>query len=186
MALDAAARAALNGRSLVLVGMMGSGKSSIGVRLARALDLPFVDADTAVEQAAGMPVAEIFARLGEAAFRDGERRVIARLLDGPQCVLATGGGAFIDADTRALILDRAVAVWLDADIDTLVERTSRRSTRPLLVGKDARTVLTELDRVRRPIYALAPIRVPSAAHAHEVTVRHIKAALAAGQEQDSA
>jgi shikimate kinase len=120
--------------SLVLIGMMGVGKSTVGRRLAHRLDLPFVDADDAIIEAAGMTIQEMFDRHGEPAFRDGERRVIARLIDGAPKVIATGGGAFMEAETRALILERATAVWLDADIDVLVDRVSRKDGRPLLKG----------------------------------------------------
>jgi shikimate kinase len=158
---------------IVLVGMMGVGKSTVGRRLAARLGLDFVDADEEIEKAAGMSITEMFTRYGESHFRDGERRVIARLMDGMPKVIATGGGAFMQDDTRALILDRATAVWLDADIDILVDRVSRREGRPLLKGKDPRTVLTELASVRNPVYALAPIHVKSVAAPHEVAVERI-------------
>lgn len=148
-------------RSVVLVGLMGVGKTTIGRRLSARLGLPFVDADAEIESAAGQTISEIFERFGEAHFRDGERRVIARLIDGPPKVLATGGGAFVHDETRALILAKAIAVWLDADIATLVERVGRRSNRPLLAGRDAKTVLTELAAVRNPLYAQAQIHVAS-------------------------
>lgn len=167
-------------RTIVLVGLMGVGKSTVGKRLAARLDLPFVDADHAIEEAAGLTVTEIFERFGEAHFRDGERRVITRLLEGEPKVLATGGGAFIQPETRALILDRAIAVWLDADIEVLVERVRRRSgSRPLLKNRDERTVLKELAAVRNPVYALAPIHIRSQASPHEDTVDAIVKALAA-------
>jgi shikimate kinase len=148
-------------RPVVLVGMMGTGKSSIGRRLSALLHLPFVDADEAIEQAAQLSISEIFDRHGEGAFRDGERRVIARLMDGERKVIATGGGAFINPETRALILAKAITVWLDADIDTLVERTTRKDTRPLLRQGDPREILTRLRDERRPAYAEAPIHVTS-------------------------
>ncbi len=157
-------------RPIVLVGLMGVGKTTVGRRLGARLGLPFVDADHEIELAAGLSVAEIFDRYGEAHFRDGERRVIARLIDGSAKVIATGGGAFMNDETRALILDRATAVWLDADIDTLAMRVSRRENRPLLRGKDARAVLGDLAKVRNPIYALAPLHIKSQAHPHESTV----------------
>ena len=166
-------------RPVTLVGLMGVGKTTIGRRLAARLDLPFVDADAEIEVASGMAVSEIFARFGEAHFRDGERRVIARLIDGAPKVIATGGGAFIDAETRALILARTRAVWLDADIATLVERVRRRDTRPLLKGKDPAEVLTALAAVRNPIYAEAPIHIGSKRGPHTETVDAIIAALAA-------
>ena len=159
---------------------MGVGKSTVGKRLAARLDLPFVDADHAIEEAAGLTVAEIFERFGEAHFRDGERRVIARLIEGEPKVIAAGGGAFMQPETRALILDRAIAIWLDADIDVLVERVRRRSgTRPLLKDRDEHVVLRELAVVRNPVYALAPIHIRSQASPHEDTVEAIMKALAA-------
>lgn len=166
-------------RPIVLVGLMGVGKTTIGRRLAKRLNLPFVDADHEIEAAAGMKIAEIFQRFGEAHFRDGERRVIARLIDGRPQVIATGGGAFMNDETRALILAHATAIWLDSDIDTLAERVGRRSDRPLLVGRDARTVLRELAEVRNPVYALAPIHIVSHPAPHEATVDAILAKLAA-------
>ena len=159
--------------SLVLVGLMGVGKSTIGRRLAARLGLPFVDADEEIEKAAGMTIQDIFDRHGEPAFRDGERRVIARLIDGKPKVIATGGGAFVNDETRALILDKATAIWLDADIDILVGRVSRRDGRPLLKGKDPREVLTRLAQEREPFYAQAPIRVRSTDSPHEATVEAI-------------
>jgi shikimate kinase len=168
---------AFPGCPIVLVGMMGVGKSTVGRRLAARLGLAFVDADEEIEKAAGMTVTEIFERYGEAHFRDGERRVIARLMDGAPRVIATGGGAFMQDDTRALILSHAVAVWLDADIDILVDRVSRREGRPLLKGKDPRIVLSELAAVRNPVYAQAPIHVRSVAAPHEAAVEKIVKAL---------
>ena len=166
-------------RPLVLVGLMGVGKSTIGRRLAHRLGLPFRDADHEAEEAAGMTISEIFERFGEAHFRDGERRVIARLIDGPVSVIATGGGAFVDPDTRALILDRAIAIWLNADIATLVDRVSRRDTRPLLRDKDPAQVLQALSAARTPFYAQAPIHIMSRQEPHETTVDAIVAALKA-------
>ena len=160
-------------RPIVLVGLMGVGKTTVGRRLAKRLDLPFVDADHEIEVAAGMKIAEIFARFGEAHFRDGERRVIARLIDGEPKVVATGGGAFMNEDTRALILTQATAIWLDADIDTLAARVGRRDDRPLLKGGDARQILADLAKLRNPTYALAPIRVVSQPSPHEATVESI-------------
>ncbi len=165
-------------RSVVLVGLMGVGKSTVGRRLGLRLGLPFVDADAEIERAAGMRIAEMFERYGEAYFRDGERRVIARLLGGPVQVIATGGGAFVDPATRALILEKATAVWLDADIATLVERVRRRNTRPLLKGREPATVLAELATVRNPLYAQAQVHINSRPAPHEVTVQAIIAALA--------
>ena len=165
-------------RAIVLVGLMGTGKTTIGRRLAARLRLPFVDADHEIERAAGSTIAEMFQRHGEAAFRDGERRVIARLIDGNRKVLATGGGAFMQPETRALILARATAVWLDADIDILVERVARRrGTRPLLAGGDPAAVLRALAIERNPVYALAPVHIRSQPLPHEATVETIVRAL---------
>ncbi|MEZ0496982.1 shikimate kinase [Sphingomonas sp. IW22] len=164
-------------RPIVLVGLMGVGKSTVGRRLAARLALPFVDADHEIESAAGMTVADIFERFGESYFRDGERRVIARLIDGRPKVIATGGGAFINDETRALILEQAMAVWLDAEPRVLAERVRRRDTRPLLRGRDPLQVLTELAAVRNPYYALAPVHVTSYDAPHEVTVNAILEAI---------
>lgn len=166
-------------RPIVLVGLMGAGKTTVGRRLAQRLALPFVDADEEIESAAGMTVAEIFERFGEPYFRDGERRVITRLIDGSPKIIATGGGAFMDDKTRELILERATAIWLKADISTLVERVRRRSTRPLLKNRDPRAVLEELARVRNPVYALAPIHVRSQPTPHDAAVKAILKALSA-------
>ena len=166
-------------RPIVLVGLMGVGKTTVGRRLAKRLALSFVDADHEIETAADMSVSEIFDRYGEAHFRDGERRVIARLIDGAPRVIATGGGAFMNPETRSLILAHAVAVWLDADIDTLAERVTRRNDRPLLAGRDVKTVLADLAAIRNPIYALAPIHVVSHPSPHESTVDAILTRLAA-------
>ena len=166
-------------RAVVLVGLMGVGKTTVGRRLGKRLGLPFVDADAEIERAADMTIAEIFERYGEAYFRDGERRVIARLIDGQPKVVATGGGAFMNDATRALILAEATAVWLDADLDTLAARVARRDNRPLLHGRDARAVLGDLAAVRNPIYALAPHHIRSSPLPHEATVDVIVAALSA-------
>lgn len=181
---DAAApgpRADWRRRPIVLVGLMGSGKTTVGKRLAARLHWPFVDADAEIEAAAQMPISEIFARFGEAHFRDGERRVIARLMESGSKsharVIATGGGAFVDPETRALILREATAIWLDASIDTLAARVSKRNTRPLLVGKDPKLVLTELLEKRAPCYRQAPIHIVSANGPHEETVTAILTAL---------
>jgi len=163
--------------SIVLVGLMGVGKSTIGRRLAARLNLPFVDADDEIERAAGMTIQEIFDSYGEALFRDGERRVISRLVDGNAKVIATGGGAFVNDETRRLILEKAVAVWLDADIDILVERVSRRDGRPLLKGRDVREVLTRLAREREPFYAQAPVRIMSSQSPHDATIDKILKAI---------
>jgi shikimate kinase len=155
--LDAAALAI--DRTIVMVGLMGAGKSAIGRRLAQRLNLPFVDADAEIEAAAGSTIEEIFARHGEAVFRDGERRVIARLLDGPIHVLATGGGAFMDPETRARIRAKALSIWLKADLETLLQRVSRRTNRPLLKNGEPRDVLTRLMVLRYPTYGEADIVV---------------------------
>lgn len=162
---------------IVLVGLMGAGKSTVGRRLATRLELPFVDADTEIERAAGMTIADIFDRFGEGYFRDGERRVIARLMDGTAKVIATGGGAFVNDETRALILAEALTIWLDAEPDVLADRVRRRDTRPLLRGRDPAEVLRELAAVRNPLYALAPVRVPSNHAPHDATVRAILEAI---------
>jgi shikimate kinase len=182
-----AADLALAGRRPVaLIGLMGAGKSSIGKRLAARLGLPFVDADAEIELAAGLTISEIFERFGEAHFRDGERRVIARLIDGNPKVIATGGGAFMAEETRALILSRTLAVWLDADVETLVDRVRRRGSRPLLKGRDPANVLKALLEQRGPIYALAPIRVTSKPGPHHETVEAIVTALAAANREATA
>lgn len=171
------------GRPIVLVGLMGVGKSTVGRRLAKRLGLEFVDSDTEIEQAAGYTISEIFERFGEPSFRDGERRVIARLVEGAPKVIATGGGAFMDPLTRELILDRCIAVWLDADPAVLAERVARRDSRPLLKDKDPLTVLRQLAETRNPVYAEAQIRVRSQPTPHDHTVEQILAALGAWQSQ---
>ena len=148
-------------RSIVLVGLMGAGKTKIGRRLATRLHLPFFDSDEEIEAAAGETIEEIFANRGEAVFRDGERRVIGRLLQGPVHVLATGGGAFMDPATRRVIAERGVSIWLRAGLDVLFARVSRRTNRPLLKTPDPRAVLAELIDRRYPIYAEADITVNS-------------------------
>jgi shikimate kinase len=157
---------------------MGAGKSTVGKRLARKLGLPFVDSDEEIERAADRSIAEIFDRFGEGSFRDGERRVIARLIEGPPKVIATGGGAFINDATRALMLERCVVVWLDADVDTLSERVSRRNHRPLLRDKEPKPVLEGLASTRNPVYAEAHLHIRSEPAPHERTVRRIIDALA--------
>lgn len=157
-------------RPLVLVGLMGVGKSTVGRRLASALSRDFADADEAIEEAAQRSISEIFEEFGEAYFRDGERRVIARLVDEGVGVIATGGGAFVDPETRGLILERAIAVWIDAELETLVERTSRRNTRPLLRNGDPAEILRRLLTEREPFYAEAQIRVVSSDGPHMRTV----------------
>ncbi|HYI64265.1 MAG TPA: shikimate kinase [Allosphingosinicella sp.] len=171
--------AQLQEKSIALIGLMGAGKSTIGRRLAKRLALPFADADADIEAAAGLSVAEIFERFGEAHFRDGERRVIARLVEGPVQVIATGGGAFMDDKTRALLLARCTVVWLDGDIATLAERAGRRGRRPLLDGEDPAALLRRLAMLRNPIYAQAHLTIRSDAATHERTVDRIVQALAA-------
>jgi shikimate kinase len=153
--------------------MMGAGKTSVGRRLAARLGWPFHDSDAEIEIAARMSVSDIFDRLGEAHFRDGERRVIARLMRNGRTVLATGGGAFVDPATRALILAQGTAVWLDAGLDVLVERVRRRATRPLLANRDPRMVLEELLAARAPCYAQAHLRVESRRGPHDDIVIRI-------------
>lgn len=167
----------LRQKTIALVGLMGVGKSSIGRRLALALDLPFRDADSEVETAAGRTISDIFDSFGEQAFREGERKVIARLMDEGPHVLATGGGAFVNDETRALIKDRAVSVWLKADLELLARRISRKDTRPLVRGKDPLEVLQSLAEVRYPIYGQADILVETGDTPHNEAVEGILAAL---------
>ena len=164
-------------RTIALVGMMGAGKSSIGRRLATRLKVPFRDADSEIEQAAGCTVAEIFAQYGETAFRDGERKVIDRLLAEPPHVLATGGGAFIDPETRARMKVSAVSVWIKAPVDVLLSRVQRKDDRPLLKTGDPREVLERLLNERAPIYAEADLAIESENGPHAETVERIVAAL---------
>ncbi|WP_152608550.1 shikimate kinase [Croceibacterium mercuriale] len=164
-------------RPIVLVGMMGVGKTSVGRRLAQALQMPFSDADEEIERAARMSVSEVFGRFGEAYFRDGERRVIARLLQGGPGIVATGGGAFVQPDTRAMIIERGIAVWMDSDTATLVERVSRKDTRPLLRGGDPAEILARLKAEREPAYALAPLKVLSGNGPQADTVHRILEAI---------
>jgi shikimate kinase len=169
----------LGGRSIVLVGMMGVGKSSIGRRLAARLGVPFVDADTEIEKAAGMSIADIFARHGEADFRSGEARVIARLLDGGPQVLATGGGAVMNADTRAAIKAKGVSIWLSAEFDVLLRRINKRKNeRPLLQTADPAATLRELLVAREPVYAQADLTVQSREVPHDAIVSEIMTSLA--------
>lgn len=164
-------------RPVVLVGMMGVGKSSVGRRLSHLLDCPFVDADEEIERSAQMAIPEIFETFGEPYFRDGERRVIGRLLTsqpaGHCIVIATGGGAFCNAETRALILDKAIAVWLDSEVDTLVERTARKDNRPLLKEGNPRDILGRLRDERAPHYTQAPIHVISGSGPHIQTINKV-------------
>lgn len=163
--------------NIVLVGLMGAGKTSVGRRLAARLGRAFVDADREIEAAEGLTVSEIFAERGEAWFRDRERRAIADLLAGDGLVLATGGGAFMDPETRRAICCRGVSVWLKADLDTLLERVSRRRTRPLLAAGDPRATLESLIAARYPVYAEADATVESGDAPHDETVDRILAAL---------
>lgn len=165
-------------KTIVLVGLMGAGKTSIGRRLAARLNMPFVDADQEIEAAAGATIEDIFAEFGEASFRDGERRVIARLLDGPPVVLATGGGAFMDERTRKRIAAKGISIWLRADLDTLVRRTSRRDDRPLLKDGDPREILARLIEQRYPVYQQADIVVESIDGPAEETVQSVLEAIA--------
>jgi shikimate kinase len=175
---EAAIVAALASRSVVLVGMMGAGKSSIGRRVALRLGIPFVDADVEIEKAAGMTITDIFATRGEGDFRAGEARVIARLLDtGPQ-VLATGGGAFMNPDTRGLIAAKGVSVWLKAEFEVLMRRIRRRHDRPLLKTDDPAARLKQLMVERYPIYALADVTIHSREVPHDKIVEEIVDALA--------
>ena len=171
-------------RCIVLVGLMGAGKSTVGRRLAKRLGLPFIDSDEEIERAADRSIGEIFDRFGEASFRDGERRVIARLIGGPPKVLATGGGAFMDERTRALMLERCTVVWLSADIATLAGRVARRDNRPLLRDKDPAEVLERLAAIRNPVYAQAHIHIHSRATPHDQAVDRIVDALAGRESEE--
>jgi shikimate kinase len=162
---------------VVLVGLMGVGKSTVGRRLARRLGLPFVDSDSAIEEAVGLPWGELFERYGEEDYRDGERRLVARLVDGEVRVIATGGGVFVDARTRNLLKERTITVWLDAPVDVLAERTSRRDTRPLLKNGDPKGTLERLAKLEREAYAEAHIHVKSGDGAHREVVEAIVRAL---------
>ena len=176
---DAALIAALGRRSIVLVGMMGAGKSSVGRRLAARLGLGFVDADSEIEAAAGMSIADIFAAHGESAFRSGEARVIARLLEGGPQVMATGGGAVMNPETRAAVGAKAVSVWLNAEYDVLLRRVKRRTDRPMLKTADPAETLKRLLAERNPIYAQAHVTLHSRDAPHEAIVSEAIAALAA-------
>lgn len=172
-------REALGNRSIVMVGLMGCGKTSVGRRTAQQLGLPFVDADEAIEQAAGKTIKEIFDDHGEAYFRDGERRVIARLLRSPPQVLATGGGAFMNAETRAAIAADGVAVWLKAELPLLMRRVLKRSNRPLLQSSNPEEVMRGFIASRYPVYAEAPITVESRDVPHDVMAATVIEALQA-------
>lgn len=173
-------------RTIALVGLMGVGKSTVGRRLAHRLGLPFCDGDEEIEQAAGMSVSEIFSALGEAAFREGEARVMRRLLEGPAHVLATGGGAMLNAETRALMKATATTVWLRADLKIVAARVARRDTRPLLRGKDPLETLTALAEARYPVYAEADLVVDVGGGAHAEAVDAIIRALKAHQDGELA
>jgi len=164
-------------QTIVLVGLMGAGKTTVGRRLARELGIEFADADAEIEKAAGISIPEIFEKYGEPAFREGERKVISRLLDEAPHVLATGGGAFMNDDTRASIKAKSASVWLDADIPILLERVGRKNNRPLLETGDPETILRKLADERYPVYAKADIRVKSDGGAHEDVVEAIINAL---------
>jgi shikimate kinase len=164
-------------RPVVLVGLMGVGKSTVGRRLAKRLGLPFVDSDSAIEDASGFSAAEVYERFGEQDFRDGERRLVARLVEGEVRIIATGGGAFVDPRTRELLNERAITIWLDAPVDVLAERTSRRNTRPLLRNGDPKGTLEKLSEQRRPAYEEAHIHVKSGNGEHKGVVESIVQAL---------
>jgi shikimate kinase len=164
-------------KTVVLVGMMGAGKSSVGRRLAAALGVPFRDADAEIENAAGRTIADIFDQFGETSFRQGERKVLARLLAEPPHVLAAGGGAFMDPETRTRIKESAVSVWLKADIDLLLDRVSRKDSRPLLRNADPRATMERLLKEREPVYSQADITVQSDGSPQDIVVKRIVAAL---------
>lgn len=169
-------------KSIVLIGLMGAGKSSVGRRLAAALGLPFKDADTEIEAASNLSIPEFFDRHGEAAFRDGERKVISRLLNDKKHVLATGGGAYMDPETRQVIAENGCSVWLKADLDTLLKRCLKRNTRPLLRQGDPRQTLNDLMTTRYPVYAKADVSVESGEGPHEIVVSKIINALVEHQK----
>lgn len=182
-----ARKALKNDRSLVLVGLMGAGKSKVGRLLAERLGLPFVDADAEIEKAAGCTVADYFARFGEAAFRDGERKVMARLLAGPAQVVAAGGGAFMDERTRAEIKANGLSIWLKASLEVLVSRTKGRTHRPLLNQGDPAEILAKLMAARYPVYALADVTVETDDNPPDATCDAVMAALdQAGLLEDKA
>lgn len=167
-------------RPIVLVGLMGAGKSTVGRRLAKRLGLPFIDSDQAIEDAAGLSAGELFERYGDKDFRDGERRVVARLVrEGNIRVIATGGGAYVDPTTRMLLNERAITVWLDAPVDILAERTGRRNTRPLLRNGDRADTLKRLSKEREAAYSQAHIRIRSGEGAHRDVVDSVLEAVEA-------
>ncbi len=168
-----ATRAVEIDRTIVLIGLMGAGKSCIGRRIARILKMPFFDSDHEIETAAGCSISDIFSRYGEAAFRDCERKIIARLLDGPPCILASGGGAFMNEHTRSVIVEKGISLWLRADLDLLVSRTEGRTHRPILQNGNGREILARLIDERYPVYALADIVVDSEDTVPSVTSRAV-------------
>ncbi len=170
-------RARLSERTLVLIGMMGAGKSSIGKRLAHVLNLPFVDADTEIEKAAGMPITDIFAEHGEEYFRAGEARVINRLLEDGPSIVATGGGAWMNPETRTAITEHGISLWLNSPADVLMRRVRKRATRPLLQTPDPEGTLRRLLREREPFYALADVEVKSVDSPHHVVLEDVLHAL---------
>lgn len=176
----------LGGRSIVFVGLMGAGKTAIGRKVAAALALPFIDSDHEIEAVSRMSVPDLFESYGEVEFRALERRVIARLLSGGPQVVSTGGGAFMDEDTRSAVAEAGLSVWLDADLDTLMERVAKRQNRPLLKTADPRAVMQRLMQTRCPIYALADIRVHSRPERKEVIAGEVLVALAQRLESESA
>jgi shikimate kinase len=179
---EANLHARLAGRHIVLVGLMGAGKTSVGKRLAQWLHLPFVDSDHAIEESANMTIPEIFKLRGEAEFRSGERRVIARLLGEPQQVIATGGGAYMDAETRLRIRERGIAVWLKAELPVLMRRVQRRHDRPLLANADPEATMRDLMAKRYPVYAEADLCILSDEQPHEAMVTRVIEALSAHLE----
>ncbi|MEL7128476.1 MAG: shikimate kinase [Pseudomonadota bacterium] len=172
-----AKRVPYDGRTIALVGLMGAGKSTVGRRLASAMGRVFRDSDEEIEKAAGLTIADIFTLHGEAEFRRGEKRVLARLLSGDPHILATGGGAYLDGETRSLLREKAVTVWLNADLETLWQRVSKRNHRPLLKNPNARDVLAQLLEERAPIYSKADLVVDSVDGPHALTVAKILDAL---------
>jgi shikimate kinase len=172
-------RSRLGGRSIVLVGLMGAGKSTVGRRLASKLGLPFMDADHEIEAAAGMSIPDIFSIYGEDYFRDGERRVIARLLQEGPLVLATGGGAFMSEETRTRVAQSGISVWLKADVDVLMRRVRKRTNRPLLQNADPEGTMRRLVEIRHPVYATADLTVESHEAPHERIVNEIMRSLSA-------
>lgn len=168
-------------KTIALVGLMGCGKSTIGKRLARKLSIPFIDLDEAIEEAAGISVTEIFAKHGEPYFRKLELEAAEKILDGKPSVLATGGGAFINEKIRQLIKEKSISIWINADLETLLERVSRRNNRPLLENGDKERILQELMDKRYPIYAQADITVPTSRGTHDIVVRRIMEEIAHGE-----